>query len=271
MSNANTIPKYIWSYWDSPELPDLIALCHESWKKNNRDYEINLLNKYTWRNFVKDIDLSILKFNDSPQRFSDFLRLHLLKQYGGVWMDASMLCFSPLSNWLDPIVLERKPELVGFVISGQTTDWKYPVIESWFMAAPLNSTLISEYYDEFIHKFNSFNSIPEYISYLKGLNVNFHNIGANEYLALYLSFQKVLQMSPNKSRFRIKTISAEDDKLGPMYYMVLPNDGINEDISSLMKICTMDKARTALVKMRSNERNEIENKPQLSCVLKLQL
>lgn len=263
------IPRKIWSYWDDPDnMPEVVKLSNRSWEKHNKGFEINLLNKNTWRKFVPDIDLSSLKFNDSQQRFSDFLRLYLLRRYGGIWLDASMICFSPLTNWMAEIEKKEDPEFIGFCVSGVTTDHSYPVTESWFIACKQGSLYINEVYHEFFHSFTSFDNIDKYFESLEKLGVNFHNIGKNHYLAVYLCFQKVLQKSKNRDQFRIKVISAEDERLGPMYYMVAPNDGMS-DVSNIMKLCTNDKTRTALVKLRKEERQEIEDKPELHCVFKM--
>lgn len=265
------IPKFIWSYWDSEDMPDIVKLCIESWKKHNPDWAVLVLHKHTWRRYVTQADLASLKFNDSHERFSDFLRIYLLREYGGVWMDASMICFAPLDTWITPIMSESRPEFIGFTINHVTSDWTYPLFESWFMACEKNSVFMAEIYQEAIVNFNTFDNIDTYFEHLKEQGVNLHTLGENHYLAVYFCIQKVMQKSPNKSTFRIKTLEAEDPRLGPMYYMVAPQSDQSEGASNLMKLCTDTSTRTALVKLRKDERKEIEERPELACVLKLKV
>lgn len=281
------IPKFIWSYWNSPELPEIVNMSVNSWKLHNPEYTIIILNQNTWSNFVTRIELMTLKFNDSPQRFSDFLRIYLLAEYGGIWMDASIICFAPINSWLysneprtgevylggagNGISNEEKPSFIAFTINHVTNDWTHPMFESWFMACEKNSLFMREIYEEFIVHMNTFETLDAYFSHLEEMGVNLHTLGVNHYLVVYFSIQKVMQKSANKNVFRIKTIPAEDPVVGPMYYMIAPNDGLAENSSNLMKLCTLPSSRTALVKLRKDERAELDTRPELACVLKLRV
>lgn len=74
----------------------------ESWKINNPEWTIHLIDLNNLRNYVNDIDY-IYDTNKiiSPQTKSDIIRLSLLKNYGGVWADATLLCMQPLDFWID--------------------------------------------------------------------------------------------------------------------------------------------------------------------------
>ena len=53
------------------------------------------------KNYVNDIDyIYDEKKNITPQAKSDIIRLSLLKNYGGVWADATILCMQPLDHWI---------------------------------------------------------------------------------------------------------------------------------------------------------------------------
>jgi mannosyltransferase OCH1-like enzyme len=43
----NKVPKIIWSYWDTEEVPEIVKLSIKSWKKTSPNYKINFTNQKT--------------------------------------------------------------------------------------------------------------------------------------------------------------------------------------------------------------------------------
>jgi hypothetical protein len=74
----------------------------ESWEINNPGWKINYIDFKNLKNYVDDIDYIYDDTNKfiSLQAASDIIRLSLLKKYGGVWADATMLCMQPLDSWV---------------------------------------------------------------------------------------------------------------------------------------------------------------------------
>ena len=134
--------KTIWILWlqgwdKAPWLQQRIA---ESWIKNNPDWTVKLIDEEQVRTLVSDIEYMYdASKTITPQAKSDIIRLSLLKNYGGVWADSTMLCMQPLNNWY---LKAMKP--AGF--------WMYhgdgaglPIEEgvaSWFILAEPNHKLI---------------------------------------------------------------------------------------------------------------------------------
>ena len=85
--------------WDkAPWLQNKVL---ESWKINNNDWNIELLDFKNLHDYVKDIDyIYDKKKKISLQAKSDIIRLSLLKNIGGVWADSTLLCMQPLENWV---------------------------------------------------------------------------------------------------------------------------------------------------------------------------
>ena len=93
---------------------------------------------------------------------TDFLRLYLLKHYGGVWIDANIILFQDF-DWVLQLpdnedVINKYgtfPEVFMFYLPfyGLTekwydgkTEWRVsPGYETWFIAAQPNSTFIDEW------------------------------------------------------------------------------------------------------------------------------
>ena len=100
---CNQIPKIIWMLWLQGEenAPYLVKKCIESWKNNNPDFKIIVLDKNTINDYV---DLQDIFCNNSehiaPALFSDIIRINLLNKYGGFWVDSTCFCCTPLTNWI---------------------------------------------------------------------------------------------------------------------------------------------------------------------------
>ena len=69
----------------------------ESWRINNPQWNIELIDIFNLKNYVDDIDYIYDKSKIiSLQAKSDIIRLSLLKNYGGVWSGSTLLCMQPL-------------------------------------------------------------------------------------------------------------------------------------------------------------------------------
>lgn len=77
----------------------------ESWETNNPEWKIHYIDLNNLKNYVTDIDyIYDTTKNITPQAKSDIIRLSLLKNHGGVWADATMLCMQPLEHWVHEAV-----------------------------------------------------------------------------------------------------------------------------------------------------------------------
>lgn len=73
----------------------------ESWEINNPEWTIHYIDLDNLKNYVQDIDYIYDKTKRiTPQAKSDIIRLSLLKNIGGVWADATLLCMQPLDSWV---------------------------------------------------------------------------------------------------------------------------------------------------------------------------
>lgn len=176
---SNEIPKVIWMYWDSTEKNHLVDFCIYNTKKECPDYEVILLNK---KNVLEYITLPIFKEGLETAVIADYIRLSLLKQYGGIWMDASILLTENF-NWF----LEKMDNFENFVFYTDdcTTDLSNPIAENWFIAARKNSQFIKDWFDEF-EKCCLSNDPNAYYADYKGSPI-IQNIPRIDYLMCYIS------------------------------------------------------------------------------------
>jgi hypothetical protein len=247
--NFNNVPKKIWTYWDNPDkIPRVVKLCIDSWKKFNPDYEIIVLNKKNFQGFLT-IPSNIRThphFNDSPARFSDLLRLYALEEYGGIWIDASVLIKKSFDDWL----FTRPAEFSGFYMERRTQDKNHPMVESWFLAANKNSTFIKLWKKEFL-EMATFKDIQAYLDSRKKMGVNLDKIRDPNYLAIYVAALKVFQID----KYPIDSLILRDSEEGPFKYL---NDAEWYSEKALKLACSNKKYQNPIMKMRSDERNILE-------------
>ena len=135
--------KIVWSYWDGPS-NDLLDQSLESWKKYFKDWEIKILNKKTIKNYKL---LKPKNYNQlTPTIKSDVIRLNLLYQYGGLWLDRTIIINKPIT-WLKKY---EKYSYFSFLYN------KQKAIENWFLMVPKkNNKYIKLWLDTFIDILNT--------------------------------------------------------------------------------------------------------------------
>lgn len=85
-------PRLIWTFWHDPELPLTVKACLQICRALHPQWQLTVLNKDNYHRYTSNMYLEYLRHNDSLARFADFVRLVVLARYGGVWMDASIIC-----------------------------------------------------------------------------------------------------------------------------------------------------------------------------------
>ncbi|MBB6128999.1 capsular polysaccharide synthesis protein [Mucilaginibacter lappiensis] len=121
-------PKIIWFLWlqGMENAPFVVSKCYQSWVKHNPDWQIVFLDETSVKSYFSAEYKQITK-----QAFSDILRINLLAQYGGVWVDATCFCTKPLDSWL-PDYMHR-----GFFAFERPGPDR--MISSWFIASAANN------------------------------------------------------------------------------------------------------------------------------------
>jgi hypothetical protein len=255
---SQEIPKNIWTYWDSEELPDFVSKCIDKWRRLHPDWSITVLNPANLKEYLPETDIFKLKFADTKPRQSDFVRLNILPKFGGVWADASVI---PTRSWNWVIEEQKKKgsDFIGYYRQGATTKSEYPVIESWFFACPKGSNFVSKLRDEMM-TMNSLENEADYKEHVKARGVDIQNIPQPDYLNIYLSAQAVMQtqMTTDEIRNKIHVYPAED---GPFKHSVANDWKPAESVKSLCALETTDMPE--MIKIYGNERMAMESDPAL--------
>ena len=258
------IPKTIWTYWDTEELPDFIQKCIDKWRQLNPGWTINVLNPKNLGEYLPGVDIFGMKFADTKPRQSDFVRLHVMAKYGGVWCDASMVPTTSF-EWIIDAQKSKGSEFIGYYREGATTRPEYPVIESWFFANIPGSNFVSKWRDE-LGVMNTLEKEADYKDHVKARGVDIQDTPQPDYLNVYLSAQAVMQtqMTPDEIKDTIHVLKSED---GPFEHSASNNW---DPAKSVQSLCAKSPAALpSLIKIYGNERRAIESDPSLDCVNKI--
>jgi hypothetical protein len=122
------------------EAPALVKKCYLSWRRYNSEWKVVFLNEGNIGEYLDLQKLEIKNENVTKQAFSDLVRINLLAQYGGVWVDATCLCCAPLNTWLGEYT---KSGFFAFYKPGRDR-----LVSSWFLASTQDCYLVSKWRDE---------------------------------------------------------------------------------------------------------------------------
>jgi hypothetical protein len=253
---ASTIPKKIWTYWNNDILPDIIKRCIETWRKHNPDFEIVAITPSNLKQYV-DMDLKALKWNDSPSRESDIIRLLVIEKYGGIWSDASIIMTASVNK-----LLKDDKEFMGYYKETNTTDMNYPAIDSWFFGSVPNGGFIKKWKDA-LFTLGNYPTVQDAVNHYQNVEkVNMQNIGDTRYLFIHVAAQYVLQkqMTIDERKQRLHLEKAED---GPFKFASVNNWNHALGLDSLCR----GENITDVIKFIKGDRERLEaNKELQDCV-----
>lgn len=135
LGSAPAIPRTIWSLWSEgrERAPELSNRCFNAWENLNPGWKLNVLDSAQALEIVGHLPDHVRHL--PIQALSDIIRIHLLKQHGGIWVDATVWPTSPLERWLDDA---RPTGFFAFERPGPDRP-----ISSWFLCAPPGHSLIT--------------------------------------------------------------------------------------------------------------------------------
>ncbi|AID67139.1 putative polyprotein [Yerba mate endornavirus] len=141
--NMKCIPKIFWSYWHDHEIPDMVMLMINTWQMTNPNYRIIIVTEKTIKNMVSRTKYEELE-RQTTQFKSDWIRLYILKVFGGIWIDTSTI----LTDSIDEFVTHTiEGESGVFQISLCKRNNMNKTFESWFIICTKHNDLIKEWYE----------------------------------------------------------------------------------------------------------------------------
>lgn len=129
-TKKNTIMnKVIWSFWinhsNNYEEEFIVSQCFKSWNYYCKDWKIIILNYNNYKDWILEIPEEIRNSNITIQ--TDYFRLYLLYNYGGVWMDSSIFLFESIDFFF-----KDNQKIVFFLEEFNKNDYIY---SNWFIAS----------------------------------------------------------------------------------------------------------------------------------------
>jgi hypothetical protein len=129
------IPNVIYTYWDSLSPPFLVRKCFETFRRHNPHWEIVILNSENAHRYISSVKNYKMLI---PSQQADWIRICVISERGGVWIDASIIMLKPVTEWVDM----EAPLLQGF---SYPHDDAHNILESWAFAAPPNLPVVLEW------------------------------------------------------------------------------------------------------------------------------
>lgn len=248
------IPKLIWAYWHETPPPDFIARCQANWQRFAPDHEVRFLHQGNIRDWV-----NTQAFEDRLQKLphyrqADWLRLQLLAQHGGFWIDASALLCESL-DWAHQLQQQSQAEFVGFYIDRFTTRPEQPIVENWFMAAHAGSAFVRDLAEEFGHAL----SIGEE-AYLQALQVQgklervAQGLGPKDQAYLIMHMAAAVLLDEPKAPYRLALLRAEDSALG--FHAALR--WRKRHLNARLALSPCPRRLPVLIKLRGGDRRVVE-------------
>lgn len=229
-------PKTIWTYWNEDPLPDFISSCIDTWRKENPEYKVNIVTNENLESFVGFKEAHAIKnwkYNDSHQRMSDLVRLSVLPKFGGIWLDASIICYESL-DWV--FAENSKPKVYSIPELSTPDD---PLIESWFIACKPGDPFVTKWNEEF-RRVDQYETIDEYV---KDVNVSMKGIDFPNYLLVYVCAKKVYKDLGSNS---VEILNASE---GPYNYHLK---------GGVASMC--ERKKTRLIKFRKEDRAGLDDR-----------
>ena len=153
----------VWIFWWQGEesAPDLVKRCLASVRKNANGHPVRVITASNYENYVKIPDYIVKKLDAgiiSLTHFSDILRMNLLAEHGGFWLDATIFCAKEIGGdeFSRPIFTGRNPgkdplnisrwDWTGYAIYGQQGNALFCLARDFFNAYWRDHDYLVDYY-----------------------------------------------------------------------------------------------------------------------------
>lgn len=131
----------IWICWfqGMDNAPDLVKKCYQSVVKNNPDKKVIVITEKNISDYVTFPEYIVTKWKQgviTHTHMTDLLRLELLITYGGLWLDATVLCTGTAPEYF------FDSDLFFFQTLKPGRDGHASYISSWLMEAKTNNKIL---------------------------------------------------------------------------------------------------------------------------------
>ena len=203
------VPRVIWTYWNSSDLPPLVQECVATWSYWNHGYEVRVITPANVRRYVGVLPSWAHR---SPQMEADYVRACVVSKHGGVWSDATVFCTGPFPYQDE--MNTGKWEFFGYFHPRSRTS-REPALENWWFAATAGSRFMREWADAFLATANP----QDRVNFYHAQGVNLGGISNRVYFLQHMSAQYVLQKVVSPEYIRDKMfLRPSGDANGPRWF-----------------------------------------------------
>lgn len=96
---ADNAPVWVCWWTGTESAPPIVQKCINSICKNAGEHPVNIITENSYKRYITVPDYILKKMESGKMglaHFSDYLRITLLEQYGGLWLDATIFCSKPI-------------------------------------------------------------------------------------------------------------------------------------------------------------------------------
>ena len=144
------VPRIIWTYWHNRDIPPDTRMMIDRRVSRMPSYKHILVHEDTIPQYISEpLPANFHKL--IHQAKSDWVRLALLRDHGGCWMDASIIINDGTAiDRLFDETYAQQAQLTAFYLERRIyNNNPATYIESWFLIAPKGSPLIRAWFNEF--------------------------------------------------------------------------------------------------------------------------
>ena len=97
---------FIW-FQGFENMPEICKKCYYSWKIKNPTWNMIFIDNNNLEEFVPKYKLKEFKKIKPIQCYSDIVRLYIIYNYGGLYVDATLYCNLPLDKYINKKTVEN--------------------------------------------------------------------------------------------------------------------------------------------------------------------
>lgn len=181
---------YLWSYWELKKgytkPHDYIDLCFQIMKKNGSKYfNVQILDDKTVLNYLPNLRSDL---NELPLALkTDYIRVALLHQYGGLWLDADTIMMTDMKDVADKI--NSGEDYIGFGCNGFPCLITYGRPANWAMGSKKDGILMYRCLRALNDKLDKYFNLPT----SERKEFNYYDLGK---VTIWQEYDKLIKDNP---------------------------------------------------------------------------
>ena len=156
----------VWFCWlqGIEQAPPVVKVCYDSLRRHLADTDIRIINAENWGNYVSMPGFIVQKWQKKQipnPHFTDLIRLQLLIQYGGTWIDSTVLCtgITSQNEKQTKSFLDADLFLFQYTQPG-SNQWKG--IGNWFISSCTNNEVLLVLRDMLLAYWKDYDCLVDY-------------------------------------------------------------------------------------------------------------